>query len=157
MLSENFKSWIFWILVICCGVVICAVAASMLSIRLNYERNFQVLEGKLVAVDEWPEDRGFWRSPRFTFKSHSGELVKFRSALGHVWLNYDVLDEVTILYDPNSKEAVMAGFEELYVPVVFFAFAGIVVLGVFVIFPLWLYQYLYLRNDSRKEVHGVER
>jgi hypothetical protein len=49
-----------------------------------------------------------------------------------------VLDEVTILYDPNSKEAVMAGFEELYVPVLFVAFAGIVVLGVFVIFPLLL-------------------
>ena len=51
----------------------------------------------------------------------------------------------------------MAGFEELYVPVLFVAFAGIVVLGVFVIFPLLLYQYLYLRNDSGKEIHGVER
>jgi hypothetical protein len=120
----------------------------MLSNRLSYERNFIELKGKLIAVDEYPEDRGFWRSPRFTFRSESGEIIEFKSDLGHVWLSYRVLDEVTILFDPKTKAVVIAGFEELYAPVLVLAFAGLVIWLIFLIFPLLLYRYLYPRNGT---------
>jgi hypothetical protein len=152
MLPSFFKNWIYWILVVLFGASLCIVAVSMLSIRLSYERNFQKLDGKLVGIDEYPTDRGFWRSPRFKFRSRSGDMIEFKSDLGHVWLNYSVLDEVTVLHDSNSKKTVMAGFEELYMPVILLLLAGIVVLVVFALFPVLLHRYLYSRDRATTDV-----
>jgi hypothetical protein len=79
-------------------------------------------------------------------------MIEFKSDLGHVWLNYSVLDEVTVLHDSNSKKTVMAGFEELYMPVILLLLAGIVVLVVFALFPVLLHRYLYSRDRATTDV-----